>query len=348
MNLLTGDVDGDRCALRVADDAAAPGSQRAAVDGTARSRSACAPRACRVAASGRARRRSVEVVEELGSESYLYCTVRRPRRRPGRRPHRGSQQRRRSGDRDQPRARARRRPTCSTPPPAHDSRATDHDSAVSELRIDPYIGTAVHVVEARQARPNLPSTGCPFCVGGLEAPDPYDVRWFPNRWPAMGGDRCEVVLYTPEHDATFWSLGVDGVRKVDRPVGRPHDRARWPRRRRLTSSSSRTAGRRSGRRSPIRTARSTPTTTFPTDRRGGSPPAGSRKPTPAIVPSSTDGRLGGLGAMGAGLSRRAADRADRAGARPADARRCRARRAGAPARRRARTARPAVRAAVRT
>ncbi|MGH9134759.1 MAG: galactose-1-phosphate uridylyltransferase [Ilumatobacteraceae bacterium] len=85
---------------------------------------------------------------------------------------------------------------------------------MSELRIDPYTGTAVHVVEARQDRPNLPPTGCPFCVGGLEAPEPYDVFWFPNRWPAMGGDRCEVVLYTSQHDATFWSLGVDGIRKV--------------------------------------------------------------------------------------------------------------------------------------
>ncbi len=85
---------------------------------------------------------------------------------------------------------------------------------MSQLRVDPYTGTAVHVVEARQDRPNLPSTGCPFCVGGLEAPEPYDVFWFPNRWPAMGGDRCEVVLYTSQHDATFWSLGVDGIRKV--------------------------------------------------------------------------------------------------------------------------------------
>jgi UDPglucose--hexose-1-phosphate uridylyltransferase len=85
---------------------------------------------------------------------------------------------------------------------------------VSELRIDPYTGTAVHVVEARQDRPNLPSTRCPFCVGGLEAPEPYDVFWFPNRWPAMGGGRCEIVLYTSQHDATFWSLGVDGIRKV--------------------------------------------------------------------------------------------------------------------------------------
>lgn len=81
-------------------------------------------------------------------------------------------------------------------------------------RVDPYLGTVVHVVGTRQARPNLPSTGCPFCPGGLEAPEPYDVRWFRNRWPAMPGDRCEVVLYTSDHDATFASLGVAGARKV--------------------------------------------------------------------------------------------------------------------------------------
>ncbi len=85
---------------------------------------------------------------------------------------------------------------------------------VTETRRDPHTGTVVHVVGSRQARPNLPSTGCPFCVGGLEAPEPYDVHHFPNRWPAMDGERCEVVLYTPDHDATFWSLGTDGARRV--------------------------------------------------------------------------------------------------------------------------------------
>lgn len=88
--------------------------------------------------------------------------------------------------------------------------AVDH----SNRRIDPHLGTAVWVVGSRQSRPNLPSAGCPFCPGGLEAPEPYDVRWFPNRWPAMPGERCEVVLYTPDHDATFPSLGVAGARRV--------------------------------------------------------------------------------------------------------------------------------------
>jgi UDPglucose--hexose-1-phosphate uridylyltransferase len=83
-----------------------------------------------------------------------------------------------------------------------------------DLRTDDLTGARTFVVDSRQDRPNLPATGCPLCPGGLEAPQDYDVRWFPNRWPAMPDDRCEVVLYTPRHDATFWSLGVEGARKV--------------------------------------------------------------------------------------------------------------------------------------
>ena len=86
--------------------------------------------------------------------------------------------------------------------------------ASEDLRVDPTLGTRVHVVGARQGRPNLPASGCPFCVGGVEAPEPYVVRWFPNRWPAMPDERCEVVLYTSDHDATFASLGVEGARRV--------------------------------------------------------------------------------------------------------------------------------------
>ena len=85
---------------------------------------------------------------------------------------------------------------------------------MSEPRLDDLTRQRTYVVGSRQGRPNRPSTDCPFCVGGLEAPDPYDVRWFVNRWPAMDDDRCEMVLYTPEHDAEFWTLGVDGARRV--------------------------------------------------------------------------------------------------------------------------------------
>jgi UDPglucose--hexose-1-phosphate uridylyltransferase len=83
-----------------------------------------------------------------------------------------------------------------------------------DLRTDELTGDRTYVVDSRQDRPNLPPAGCPFCPGGLEAPDPYEVRWFANRWPALPDGRCEVVLYTPDHDATFWSLGPVGARRV--------------------------------------------------------------------------------------------------------------------------------------
>ena len=85
-----------------------------------------------------------------------------------------------------------------------------------EVRRDRHLGTVVHIVADRQNRPNLPSADCPFCVGGLEAPEPYDVRAFPNRWPALSPGLCEVVLYSPDHDATFSSLGAEGIDKVVR------------------------------------------------------------------------------------------------------------------------------------
>jgi UDPglucose--hexose-1-phosphate uridylyltransferase len=108
-----------------------------------------------------------------------------------------------------------------------------------ELRFDPLTRDWVNIVGHRQARPNLPTAECPFCVGGLEAPDPYDVRWFLNRWPAYApGDpvegstrghiddapmgnasvpavgACEVVLFSPDHDESLSTLPVAHVRKV--------------------------------------------------------------------------------------------------------------------------------------
>ena len=83
-----------------------------------------------------------------------------------------------------------------------------------EVRTDALTGAQVAVAASRQSRPNRPTEDCPFCVGGLEAAEPYDVKAFPNRWPSFPDARCEVVLYAPEHDATFWSIGVDGASKV--------------------------------------------------------------------------------------------------------------------------------------
>jgi UDPglucose--hexose-1-phosphate uridylyltransferase len=85
-------------------------------------------------------------------------------------------------------------------------------TAVSVLRVDPLTGDVVRVVSDRQQRPNLPQGHCPFCPGGLEAPEPYRVRAFPNRWPSL--PVCEVVLYSPDHDATLATLDAGQARSV--------------------------------------------------------------------------------------------------------------------------------------
>jgi UDPglucose--hexose-1-phosphate uridylyltransferase len=83
-----------------------------------------------------------------------------------------------------------------------------------ETRVDALTGATVAVVAARQGRPNRPFDDCAFCVGGLEAPEPYVVRAFTNRWPSFPDGRCEVVLYSSDHDGALWSDGADGVERV--------------------------------------------------------------------------------------------------------------------------------------
>jgi len=83
-----------------------------------------------------------------------------------------------------------------------------------EVKLDRLTRASVVVNKSRQNRPNRPASGCPFCPGGLEAPDAYDVRWFPNRWPPLEKDRSEILLFGPEHGAALWQLGVPGVRRV--------------------------------------------------------------------------------------------------------------------------------------
>jgi UDPglucose--hexose-1-phosphate uridylyltransferase len=84
----------------------------------------------------------------------------------------------------------------------------------ADLRIDPLTGACVVVTPWRQQRPNLPEGMCPFCPGGLEAPGPYDVRHFQNRWPALPDGGHEVVLHSPDHDSSFPALGDDRSARV--------------------------------------------------------------------------------------------------------------------------------------
>jgi UDPglucose--hexose-1-phosphate uridylyltransferase len=121
-------------------------------------------------------------------------------------------------------------------PGDHDSSAATTAAAAAgahELRFDPLTREWVLLVPHRQGRPNLPDRGCPFCVGGLEAPDAYAVRAFENRWsplrpgapitvPDDGDDvrraeprgAAEVVLFSPDHNASLATIGIDGVMRV--------------------------------------------------------------------------------------------------------------------------------------
>lgn len=89
-----------------------------------------------------------------------------------------------------------------------------HRATQAGYRIDPLNGAPAWMVPARQDRPNLPVETCPFCVGGLEAPQNYEVHAFPNRWPPFDDGRAEIVLYTSEHDASFADLSPQQARKV--------------------------------------------------------------------------------------------------------------------------------------
>jgi Galactose-1-phosphate uridyl transferase, N-terminal domain len=87
------------------------------------------------------------------------------------------------------------------------SPAASRCEGTSGVRVDPLGGTPVILARSRQHRPNLPTANWPFCPGGMEAPEPYNVRWFKSRWPPRPDDRCEVVLFPPDHDHSLGSLG---------------------------------------------------------------------------------------------------------------------------------------------
>lgn len=97
---------------------------------------------------------------------------------------------------------------------AVDRRPPESTATTSEIRHDRLLGDAVAVASHRQGRTYHPPVGeCPLCPsrGGRlsEIPDSdYDVVVFENRFPSLAGGngRCEVVCFTPDHDASFAAL----------------------------------------------------------------------------------------------------------------------------------------------
>ncbi|MEW5884005.1 MAG: galactose-1-phosphate uridylyltransferase [Armatimonadota bacterium] len=112
---------------------------------------------------------------------------------------------------------------------------------VSELRRHPFLQEWVITATHRQERTFLPSEQqCPFCPRpddpNAEVPvADYEVAVIENRFPSLctppplptvesnaisqvrpSAGRCEVVLYTPQHDATLSDLSVRHLRKLVR------------------------------------------------------------------------------------------------------------------------------------
>ncbi|WP_371371640.1 galactose-1-phosphate uridylyltransferase [Sporomusa aerivorans] len=104
---------------------------------------------------------------------------------------------------------------------------------MAELRWNPLLSTWTMVAANRQARPHFPKDWCPFCPGSGKVPDTYEVHKYDNDFPAlslapaepelMGSGpyqsrpnygKCEVILYSPDHQATLSTLAVDHVEKL--------------------------------------------------------------------------------------------------------------------------------------
>ena len=90
------------------------------------------------------------------------------------------------------------------------------------IRWDALAGEWVVIAAARQDRTFLPPADqCPLDPSGpgqlTEIPaDSYDVVVFENRFPSLAEPlgRCEVVCFTPDHDASFAALSPRRVRTV--------------------------------------------------------------------------------------------------------------------------------------
>jgi len=104
---------------------------------------------------------------------------------------------------------------------------------MGELRWNPLLRTWVMVAPNRQERPNMPKDWCPFCPGSGKVPDHYDVLKYDNDFPVLklkpdepevpsddfyrvmkNYGKCEVILYSSDHNAKLWQLSVEHIIKL--------------------------------------------------------------------------------------------------------------------------------------
>lgn len=104
---------------------------------------------------------------------------------------------------------------------------------MAELRYNPFKDDWVMVASARQERPQMPGDWCPFCPGSGRVPAAYDVLKYDNDFPALlmeppqpddvamdffkvgkSYGKCEVILYSSDHNATLPKLSETHVKKL--------------------------------------------------------------------------------------------------------------------------------------
>lgn len=104
---------------------------------------------------------------------------------------------------------------------------------MAELRYNPLLGDWTMVASHRQNRPQMPKDWCPFCPGSGKVPDDFEVFKYDNDFPALSLDppspdnigsefyktkecygKCEVILYSKNHNAVLSELSLSHVRKL--------------------------------------------------------------------------------------------------------------------------------------
>lgn len=106
---------------------------------------------------------------------------------------------------------------------------------MAEFRWNPLLDTYTMVATNRQHRPHLPKNYCPFCPKDNKALPQFDVLAYDNDFPVMSlkiqdsrrktqdkkifrreeaVGKCEVILYSPEHDKQLYDLSDEHVLKI--------------------------------------------------------------------------------------------------------------------------------------
>lgn len=104
---------------------------------------------------------------------------------------------------------------------------------MAEFRYNPLLDDWTIVNGDRQNRPDMPKDYCAFCPGSEQIKKTYTVLKYNNDWPsmmpnppkpddvatdfyktAMSYGKAEVILYSPDHNASLWNLSLEHLKEL--------------------------------------------------------------------------------------------------------------------------------------